>query len=69
MHKHSTGALKQVSYAKWRRQVPIDLYVNGKRVFTYPIDFVAVDCDGKVMLAASRRGRPCSGRPYRVAIN
>jgi hypothetical protein len=33
---------------EWRRQVPIDLYVNGKTICTYTIDFVKVDRDSKV---------------------
>lgn len=31
---------------EWRRQVPIDMYVNGMKICTYKIDFVEIDHNG-----------------------
>jgi hypothetical protein len=28
---------------EWKRQVPIDMYVNGMKICTYKIDFVEID--------------------------
>lgn len=34
---------------EWRRQVPIDLYVNGEKICTYTIDFLEIDKNGGEM--------------------
>jgi hypothetical protein len=34
---------------EWRRQVPIELYVNNQKVCTYAIDFLEVDKNGGEM--------------------
>lgn len=31
---------------EWKRQVPIDLYVNGMKICTYTIDFLEIDKNG-----------------------
>lgn len=41
--------IKAGELREWRRQVPIELRVNGKLICTYTIDFVEIDREGKEM--------------------
>jgi hypothetical protein len=41
--------IKAGELRSWKRQVPIELRVNGKLICTYTIDFVEIDRYGKEM--------------------
>lgn len=38
--------VKTKDLKEWKRQVPIDMYVNGEKICTYRIDFVEIDHHG-----------------------
>jgi hypothetical protein len=41
--------VKAKDLKEWKRQVPIDLVVNGMKICTYKIDFVEIDMNGNEM--------------------
>lgn len=41
--------IKAKDLKEWKRQVPIDLIVNGEKICTYKIDFVEIDHRGNEM--------------------